>query len=79
MNDTGSGITFHTGANHENQHHTCNCGCARSVGGRKRLLNGGEGYATKPEEWQLLPEMRKLRECMEEINGSSSADALKER
>jgi hypothetical protein len=36
-----------------------------------RLVNDGERYCTKPEEWRLLPDMRKLWECLEEINRGS--------
>lgn len=43
-----------------------------------RLLNGGERYSTKPEEWQMLPEVKKLWDCLEEINKASDPGALKE-
>ena len=33
-----------------------------------QFLNDGEKYATKPEEWQLQPEIRRLWECLESIN-----------
>ena len=42
-----------------------------------KLLNDGELYSTKPEEWQLLPEIRKLWDCLEEINKASDDSALK--
>ena len=33
-----------------------------------KFLNEGEKYATKPEEWQLHPEIRRLWECLENVN-----------
>jgi hypothetical protein len=42
-----------------------------------RLINEGARYSTKPEEWQLLPEMNKLWECLEEINKDSDDEALR--
>ncbi len=35
-----------------------------------QFINEGEAYASKPEEWQLHPEVRRLWECLEEINRS---------
>jgi hypothetical protein len=32
------------------------------------FINGGEKYATQPEEWQLHPEIKRLWECLESIN-----------
>lgn len=34
-----------------------------------RFINDGEKYATKPEEWLLHPEIARLWQVMEEING----------
>ncbi len=42
-----------------------------------RLINGGDRFATQPEEWQLLPEMKKLWDCLEEINRGSDDAALR--
>jgi len=36
-----------------------------------RLLNEGDRFSTKPEEWRLLPEMKRLWDCLEEINRES--------
>jgi hypothetical protein len=33
-----------------------------------KFLHDGEKYATKPEEWQLHPEIRRLWECLENVN-----------
>ncbi len=33
-----------------------------------QFIKDGEKYATKPEEWQLHPEIRRLWECLESIN-----------
>jgi hypothetical protein len=33
-----------------------------------RFINEGEQYATKPEEWQLHPELRRLWEELEALN-----------
>jgi hypothetical protein len=44
-----------------------------------RLLNGGDRFSTKPEEWQLLPEMKRLWDCLEEINRESDDAALQTR
>lgn len=33
-----------------------------------KFINEGEKYATKPEEWQLHPEIRRVWECLESIN-----------
>jgi hypothetical protein len=33
-----------------------------------QFINEGEKYATRPEEWQLHPEIRRLWECLERIN-----------
>lgn len=33
-----------------------------------RFINNGDQYATKPEEWQMHPDIRRLWEVMEEIN-----------
>jgi hypothetical protein len=35
-----------------------------------QFINDGEKYATKPEEWQLHPEIRRLWECLASINAS---------
>jgi hypothetical protein len=35
-----------------------------------QFINDGEKYATKPEEWQLHPEIRRLWECLESVNAS---------
>ena len=42
-----------------------------------RLINEGDKYSTKPDEWQLLPEMKKLWECLEEINKDSDDELLR--
>lgn len=42
-----------------------------------KLLNGGEFYSTEPKEWQMLPEIKKLWDCLEEINKASDDIALK--
>jgi ribosomal protein S18 acetylase RimI-like enzyme len=34
-----------------------------------KFINDGEKYATQPEEWQLHPEVRRLWEELEKING----------
>ncbi|MCU0848774.1 MAG: hypothetical protein MUD12_12885 [Spirochaetes bacterium] len=39
-----------------------------------RLINDGGAYSTKPEEWQLIPEIRKLWDCLEEINKQSEEE-----
>jgi hypothetical protein len=41
-----------------------------------RLLNGGEKYSNLPEEWDLLPEVRELWDCMERINAKSREEGL---
>lgn len=33
-----------------------------------RFVGEGEAYATRPEEWSLLPELRELWECLERVN-----------
>ncbi|MBM4289217.1 MAG: GNAT family N-acetyltransferase [Deltaproteobacteria bacterium] len=33
-----------------------------------QFINDGDAYATKPEEWQLHPEIRRLWQCLESIN-----------
>jgi ribosomal protein S18 acetylase RimI-like enzyme len=42
-----------------------------------RFINDGEKYATKPEEWDLLPEIRELWEYLEKTNAHSSEEGLK--
>jgi len=42
-----------------------------------RLINGGDGLTSQPEEWQLLPEIKKLWDCLEEINRESDDAALR--
>ncbi len=41
-----------------------------------RFLNGGDRISTRPEEWDLLPEVSELWEFMEKINEQSSEEAL---
>jgi len=41
-----------------------------------RLLNDGEKYSVTPEEWDLLPEVKELWDCMERINAQSSEEGL---
>jgi hypothetical protein len=41
-----------------------------------RFLNGGEKYSNQPEEWDLLPEVKELWDCMERINAQSCEDGL---
>lgn len=41
-----------------------------------RFLNDGEKYSNLPEEWDLLPEVKELWDCMERINAQSSEDGL---
>ena len=41
------------------------------------VMNNGEKYAAKPEEWDLLPEIRQLWEYLESINAHSSEEGLK--
>ncbi len=42
-----------------------------------RFINGGDKYATTPEEWDLLSEIRELWEYLEKINAHSSEEGLK--
>jgi len=41
-----------------------------------RFLNAGDKISTKPEEWDLLPEIRDLYDFMEKINAQSSEEGL---
>jgi hypothetical protein len=41
-----------------------------------RFLNNGDKISTKPEEWDLLPEIRDLYDFMEKINAQSSEEGL---
>jgi hypothetical protein len=41
-----------------------------------RFLNNGDKISTKPEEWDLLPEIRDLYDFMEKINAQSSEQGL---
>ncbi|MFZ5569523.1 MAG: hypothetical protein ACOZF0_03905 [Thermodesulfobacteriota bacterium] len=41
-----------------------------------RFINNGERHATMPKEWQLLPEILELWNCLEKINQLSSEDGL---
>ncbi len=41
-----------------------------------RLLNGGDKFSSLPEEWDLLPEVKELWECMERINANSAEEGL---
>jgi hypothetical protein len=41
-----------------------------------RFLNNGDKFSTKPEEWDLLPEIRDLYDFMEKINAQSSEQGL---
>jgi hypothetical protein len=43
-----------------------------------KLVGDGEKYVTKPEEWQLIPEARKLWTLLEELNKESDDAALRE-
>jgi hypothetical protein len=43
-----------------------------------RLINQGDQYSTKPDEWKLLPEMKRLWDCLEEINKGSDDAGLRE-
>ena len=41
-----------------------------------RFLNNGDKYSTKPEEWELLPEIKDLFDFMEKINAQSAEEGL---
>ncbi len=41
-----------------------------------RFLNDGGRYATKPEEWDLLPEIKDLWDYLEKVNAQSSEEGL---
>lgn len=41
-----------------------------------RFLNDGDRISTKPEEWDLLPEVKELWEFMEKINAQSTEEGL---
>ena len=41
-----------------------------------RFLNNGDKYSTKPEEWELLPEIKDLFDYMEKINAQSAEEGL---
>lgn len=36
-----------------------------------KFINEGEKYSTKPEEWKLIPEVKKLWDYLEELNTNS--------
>ncbi|MFC1822101.1 hypothetical protein ACFL9T_05290 [Thermodesulfobacteriota bacterium] len=42
-----------------------------------RLINDGEKYSTKREEWRLLPEISRLWDCLAEINELSEDSGLR--
>ena len=42
-----------------------------------KFVGDGEKYVTKPEEWRLIPEVKKLWEVLEEINKESDDKALR--
>jgi hypothetical protein len=42
-----------------------------------KFINQGEKYSTKPKEWQMLPEIEKLWECLEELNSYSDDTKMK--
>jgi N-acetylglutamate synthase-like GNAT family acetyltransferase len=42
-----------------------------------QFLNEGERYSTKPDEWQLIPEVKRLWDFLEEINTQSDNQLLK--
>ena len=44
-----------------------------------RLINDGEKYSTKREEWRLLPEISRLWDCLAEINELSEDTGLSEK
>lgn len=43
------------------------------------FLNNGEKYANRPEDWELLPEVRELWEVLEKINAKSENTVVQER
>jgi len=61
--------------------------CTRWSGGNReyrgctvhfyQFLNDGAHYATRPEEWQLIPEVKRLWDVIEEINAQSENTSLK--
>lgn len=41
-----------------------------------RFLNNGEKFSNLPEEWDLLPEVKELWDCMERINKQSTEEGI---